>query len=67
MTPDFKIINQRKIPNASEFTVVFGVISSSKKELTLPFFSKVTFQNIKKTLELYKYNVILVKINNIYK
>ena len=67
LSSNFKIISQKKTPNASEFTIVFAVISSSKKKLELPFFSKITFQNIKKTLELYKYNVLLVKINNIYK
>ncbi|PGH39984.1 MAG: hypothetical protein CRN43_05760 [Candidatus Nephrothrix sp. EaCA] len=52
------------LPNSEEYTIVYA-IGTDKNELKLPFFSLVNFRNIKKQLELYKYKVLLIKINRI--
>lgn len=49
-------------PNPRDYEVVFAVISSSKKDLELPFFSKVNLRNAKRRLETYGYKVYLLKI-----
>lgn len=51
-------------PNPEEYVIVYA-IGTSKNELKLPFFSLVNYRNIKKQLELYRYKVLLVKINQI--
>lgn len=51
-------------PNPSEYTVVYA-IGTSKNDLKLPFFSIINYRNIKKQLNLYQYNVLLVKINQV--
>lgn len=51
-------------PNPSEYTIVYA-IGTSKNDLKLPFFSIINYRNIKKQLSLYRYNVLLVKINQI--
>src|SRR6218665_955245 len=51
--------------NPKEYTIVYA-IGTNQNELKLPFFSLVNFKNIKKQLELvYKYKVLLIKINRI--
>jgi len=37
-------------PNASEYSVIYGIISKSDNDLEIPFFSKVALKNIKRTL-----------------
>lgn len=49
-------------PTASEYDVVFAVISSSNGDLNLPFFSKVSLKNAKRRLETFGYKVYLQKI-----
>lgn len=52
-------------PNPAEYEVIFAVISKSRKELNLPFFSKVSLRNAKRRLETFGYkSVSLVKIQN---
>ncbi len=51
-------------PNPEDFTIVYA-IGTSKNELRLPFFSLVNFRNAKKQLGLYRYKVLLVKINQV--
>jgi uncharacterized protein (TIGR04141 family) len=51
-------------PAPKDFTVVYA-IGTSKNDLKLPFFSIINYRNIKKQLNLYQYNVLLVKINQI--
>lgn len=50
-------------PIASEYQVVFAVISGSSSDLNIPFFSKVSLKNTKKRLELLGYKVKLHKID----
>lgn len=40
-----RLTDPKSKPNASEFEVVFGIISQSKKRLILPFFSRVNLEN----------------------
>ncbi len=51
-------------PSPSEYTIVYA-IGTSKNDFKLPFFSSINYRNIKKQLSLYRYNVLLVKINQI--
>jgi len=51
-------------PNAADYTIVYA-IGTSKNDLKLPFFSIINYRNIKKQLNLYRYNVLLIKINQI--
>lgn len=49
-------------PNSSDYEVIYAVISSSEKDLEVPFFSKIILRNAKRTLETYGYKVSLQKI-----
>lgn len=49
-------------PKASDYEVVFGIISSSPHDLEVPFFSKVNLRNAKLRLETFGYKVSLLKI-----
>ncbi len=51
-------------PNPVEYTIVYA-IGTSKNDLKLPFFSIINYRNIKKQLNLYRYNVLLIKINQV--
>lgn len=51
-------------PRASEYTVVYGIISGVSKPLEIPFFSKVSLRNAKRRLELIGYKVIVQKIEH---
>jgi len=57
-----KIDNVANRPNASDYEVIFAIISSSEKDLEIPFFSKVSLRNAKRRLETYGYKVALQKI-----
>jgi len=57
-----KIDNVDKKPTASDYEVIFAIISSSDKDLEIPFFSKVSLRNAKRRLETYGYKVLLQKI-----
>lgn len=50
--------------NPSEYEIIYAVISHFKKELDIPFFSKVSLKNAKRRLETIGYNVYLMKINS---
>jgi len=58
-----KINNPNDKPNPSDFQIIFGIISSSSKQLEIPFFSKVSLRNAKRRLETYGYKVSLQKIS----
>jgi len=61
----YQIFDVDRRPNPSEYEVIFAVISKSKKEFNMPFFSKVSLRNAKRRLETFGYkNVSLVKIQN---
>lgn len=51
-------------PNPADYTIVYA-IGTTKAELKLPFFSLVNYRNTKQQLELYRYKVLLIKINQI--
>lgn len=57
-----KISNPDSKPDSSDFEVIFAIISSSSKQLEIPFFSKVSLRNAKRRLETYGYKVSLQKI-----
>lgn len=60
----FKLGDTKSKPISSNYEIVFGIISSSPKELEIPFFSKVSLRNAKNRLETFNYKVSLVKILN---
>ena len=62
VTHDF-VAKEKIQPTSNEYTIVFAI--GSKKDLKLPFFSMVSFNNIKKQLKLYGYNVALVRIKQV--
>ena len=59
-----KTVVNHSTPNPADYTIVYA-IGTTKTELKLPFFSLVNYKNVKQQLELYKYKVLLVKINQI--
>jgi uncharacterized protein (TIGR04141 family) len=59
----FRIPSSR--PTASDYTIVFAIISRSAKPLTLPFFSKVNLRNAHRTLTGLGFGVRLAKIPNL--
>jgi uncharacterized protein (TIGR04141 family) len=53
-------------PKASDYTVVYAIITKQKnKPLSVPFFSRVVLKNYRRILEAYGYNIVLTKIENI--
>ncbi len=50
--------------DVSNFEIVFGIISHSKKDLDLPIFSEITLANIHKSLSSFGYKVTYKKIYN---
>ena len=54
--------NPKEQPDPSKYEIAFGVISRSRKELKLPFFSRVNFRNTTRRLKGYGYKVTLTKI-----
>ena len=58
-----KINDYADKPKDNDYQVIFAIISASKKDLEIPFFSKVTLRNAKRRLETYGYKVALLKIN----
>lgn len=61
---DFKLIKENQKPKSSDFEIVYAIISSSDKQLDIPFFSKVSLKNAKSRLESFGYKVCLTKIKN---
>lgn len=58
---DFKL-EDTNILDATEYNIIFAVISKVDHDLNIPFFSKVSLRNVKKRLETIGYNVYLLKI-----
>jgi len=58
---DFRLSDTSNI-NPSDYRIIFAIISHVKKELNIPFFSKVSLKNAKKRLETIGYHVFLKKI-----
>jgi uncharacterized protein (TIGR04141 family) len=59
---DYRVQKPDQPINPQEYKVIFGIISSSKDALEIPFFSKVSLRNSFRRLNLYRYNVYLQKI-----
>jgi hypothetical protein len=60
----YKLPDSRTRPTASDYEVVFGVISKSQHALDIPFFSKVGLRNARRRLEAYGYRVTKKKISH---
>jgi uncharacterized protein (TIGR04141 family) len=58
----FQIFMADARPKFEEYHVVFGIISKSSKELTLPFFSRVGIRHAVRRLQGFGYRVSLAKI-----
>jgi uncharacterized protein (TIGR04141 family) len=63
LPPEYRISNPERSIDPTEYKIVFGIISSSKKDLDIPFFSKVSLRNSFMRLKLYRYNAFLQKID----
>jgi len=59
---DYRLENPDQDVNSSDYRIVYGIISGSKKDLDIPFFSKVSLRNAFMRLKLYKYDAYLQKI-----
>lgn len=58
-----KLKDVNSTPKAGDYSIVFAVISGSKKELDIPFFSKISFCNIYRRLKIIMgFNVYKSKI-----
>lgn len=62
LSDSHKIANVADRPVASEYQVIFAIISASANDLEVPFFSKVSLRTAKRRLETYGYKVALQKI-----
>ena len=64
LSPSFaKLIDVENRPADGQYTIIYAVISESKKEkLHLPFFSRVNLNNVEKTLRGFGYKVELLKV-----
>lgn len=61
--PDgLKLPNPAERPDASQYEVVYGIVSRSVKPLDVPFFSKVTVRNAARRLRSFGYKVSKLKI-----
>lgn len=60
----YDVLFPKKRPVAAQYSIVFGIITTSTKPLNLPFFSKVTLKSYKRILEAYGFNVYLAQIPN---
>ena len=61
--PDNWKLNDTNIsPNATNYEIIYAIVSSHEAELGLPFFSKVTLNAAKNRLKLFGYKVSLLKI-----
>jgi uncharacterized protein (TIGR04141 family) len=61
----FRSVVPTKKPNASEYKIIYAIITTQKKKFNIPFFSKVVLKNNKKILEAYGYEIFLTKIPNV--
>jgi uncharacterized protein (TIGR04141 family) len=62
----YKLTNPRASkPNASQYEIVYAIISRSVNPLDMPFFSKVSLRNARRRLVSYGYSVTKKKIQKI--
>ena len=60
---DYKLENISDKPDASDYKIIFAIISKKEEEgLDIPFFSKMNIRNAKRRLETFGYAVSLLKI-----
>ena len=59
---DYQVVKPDQPINPQEYKVIFAIISRSKNDLDIPFFSKVSLRNSVRRLKLYRYKVYLQKI-----
>ena len=62
---NFKIPRIESKPDASKYKIIFGIISSSKEKLEIPFFSKVSLRTAVERLKTFGYKVYLLKIDSV--
>jgi|SRR5579863_2319765 len=58
----FKLTDPQARPMPGNYEIIYAIISESKKDLDLPFFSKVTLRNARRRLQTLGYNVSIGKI-----
>lgn len=64
LSQSHKIQDIKIKPIASDYTIIYGIISSSEHDLEIPFFSKVSLKNAKRRLETFGYKVFVQKIGH---
>ena len=64
LSDDFKIPSSVDKFKASDYEIIFAIISSGKGDLEIPFFSKISLLNIRRRLENYSYKVFIKKISH---
>ncbi|MFA5178525.1 MAG: TIGR04141 family sporadically distributed protein [Candidatus Paceibacterota bacterium] len=64
LSQSHKIQDTKIKPTASDYTIIYGIISSSGHDLEIPFFSKVSLKNAKRRLETFGYKVFVQKIGH---
>jgi uncharacterized protein (TIGR04141 family) len=60
LTPEFKALLHE--PSPGEYEIVLAIVSTSKKDLTIPFFSRVNLNNARVRLQYLGYTVTLAKV-----
>jgi uncharacterized protein (TIGR04141 family) len=60
LTPEFQALIHE--PSRDEYEIVLAIVSTSKKDLTIPFFSRVNLNNAWIRLQDLGYRVSLAKI-----
>jgi len=65
LTPPYDVLFPDSKPSISDYSIVYVVITRSKKSFNVPFFSKVNLKNFKRSLEGYGYNLYLAKALNV--
>ena len=63
LPPNYKLNNYQNDPDPSQYEIIFAVISKSKGDLEIPFFSKITMNHAVKYLSRCGYKVSLLKVN----
>ncbi|QEM06308.1 hypothetical protein DIU31_023330 [Mucilaginibacter rubeus] len=63
--PPYNAFFSKDRPAIHQYKVIYGVITASKKGISIPFFSQVTLKNYKRILEGYGYTLYLAEIKNI--
>ncbi len=62
MSETHKMADPEEKLDTTQYQVVYGIISKSKNDLSLPFFSKIVLRNVKRRLSELGYEVRIGKI-----